>query len=156
VPSRYRCRPHADQGSSRWLTGEVFRHTRDFGGTPGGTRTPNLLIRSQTEPIPARTTQSRHVMSCMNFQRSSSRLVPTSTAQSSGFGLQPKPPICADMGRSRAKLFVRVQTMFTTNGCQDGCQLAVPSVRLGLAGLENPCITRIRVARPEGLEHPTF
>jgi hypothetical protein len=112
VPSRYRCRPHADQGSSRWLTGEVFRDTRDFGGTPGGTRTPNLLIRSQTEPIPARTTQSRHVMSCMNFQRSSSRLVPTSTAQSSGVGLH--------SGCNRSRPYVSLWA-FDRIRCGDRC-----------------------------------
>ncbi|RLE13624.1 MAG: hypothetical protein DRJ28_07045 [Actinobacteria bacterium] len=49
-------------------------------------------------------------------------------------------------------IIVPKQTMFTT----DGCQLGVPSSRLGLAGLENPYITRICVARPEGLEPPTF
>ncbi len=48
--------------------------------------------------------------------------------------------------------FVPRKTMFTT----DGCQLVVPSSRLGLAGLEKPYIARIPVARPEGLEPPTF
>jgi hypothetical protein len=53
-------------------------------------------------------------------------------------------------------IIVPKQTMFTTDGCQDGCQLGIPSSRLGLAGLENPYITRICVARLGELESPTF
>jgi hypothetical protein len=55
--------------------------------TPGGTRTPNLLIRSHTVLVPAGTSQSHLVMSCRNFCRSSSRLIPASTAQSYGVAL---------------------------------------------------------------------
>ncbi len=61
---------------------------KGFHGTPGGTRTPNLLIRSHTDSVPAGTTQFRRVLSCKGLDGSSSHLVPANVAQYHGIGLQ--------------------------------------------------------------------
>ena len=55
-------------------------------GTPGGTRIPNLLIRSQTTFVPRTTTESLLVMSCRGFSRLASRLVPASHTEYHGVG----------------------------------------------------------------------
>ena len=49
---------------------------RGFGGTPGGTRIPNLLIRSHTASPPTRTGLSQYVMSSMRFSPTPSPLLP--------------------------------------------------------------------------------
>jgi hypothetical protein len=59
-----------------------------FSGTPGGTRIPNLLIRSHTPLIPACAAQSRHVVPCMDFSRPPCRHVPPCTCQYHDVGLQ--------------------------------------------------------------------
>jgi hypothetical protein len=54
-----------DRDTTEKLYGVFYPQTRQtlrrkaFRGTPGGTRTPNLLIRSQTDPVPTSTTLSR-------------------------------------------------------------------------------------------------
>jgi hypothetical protein len=58
------------------------------GGTPGGTRIPNLLIRSHTTLMPARTAQCCHDMPSTDFRWSLCRGVPSCTAQYHDVGLE--------------------------------------------------------------------
>jgi hypothetical protein len=62
--------------------------TKISSGTPGGTRTPKLLIRGDTVFVPAGTTQCRFVMSCMAFRRSPCCHVPSRIDQYHNVGLQ--------------------------------------------------------------------
>jgi hypothetical protein len=58
---RIALRLQMDRASYRQCRRNPTTHLRwkGFRGTPGGTRTPNLLIRSQTDPVPTSTTLSR-------------------------------------------------------------------------------------------------
>jgi hypothetical protein len=48
--------------------------------------------------------------------------------------------------------FVPKQTMFA----QEWLSVGDSQLKLGRLGSKSPCITRVSVARPEGLEPPTF
>jgi hypothetical protein len=57
-------------------------------GMPGGTRTPNLLIRSLTTSVPMSTTQPRCVVSCLRSSSASSHPEPLPTTAYHAVGLQ--------------------------------------------------------------------
>ena len=88
--SKSRGQPWPNERSRGTETGTDDRNPRNHGGfssTPGGTRTPNLLIRSQTDPTPPDTVQPLLVTSCWGLCRSTSCLVAVRLVQYHGVGL---------------------------------------------------------------------
>ena len=75
-------------GESRLHRPQRFELFLFLFSTPGGTRTPNLLIRSQNKPIPACTCSSPIVPLSWGNRVAASWLVPPRTSMSQGFGYQ--------------------------------------------------------------------
>jgi hypothetical protein len=77
---------------------------------------------------------------------------PSNEAHQKGQYTRPYPAIWAAVWLFVCDIFVPKQTMFHHRWLSVGSS----QLKAWVAGLENPYITTICVARPEGLEPPTF